>query len=194
MPYISGHTIRRMATLADADAIWGTVSPAGDFVTRLTPIIADDITATLGAGGAGIPVHGSLGHELPSTGLTGQRDLIAAIGIVGHDQVLQHQRGDVDGKSTVRQQTECLTETAPIGIDQPEDDGLAAYAWVLQGEPLIVAQVGVAFGEAVGSDCRTLADHIGAAGSGQGASIADVLVLEVHLALGDKVAGGTDLS
>ncbi len=90
-------------------------------------------------------------------------------------------------------------------IDGGDGDGFGGGRGVLDGQPLVIAQVGVALGEAVGAHgCRShLPQHIGAACGERRASIPHVRVAKVHLALdrdlgtagsdlgGDRLRGGT---
>src|SRR5579875_4221696 len=64
-------------------------------------------------------------------------------------QCLQDQRGDVLGKTTVRRYRELGGVGASITVDEYHLNSCIRRGGVLDGEPLIIADVVVAFGEAV---------------------------------------------
>ena len=157
--------------------------------------VAENIGATLGAGRAGIPVHGSFGDKGSCGGLHDQGDLVAFEGVIGHNQVLQHQRGDIKGEATMGQDAVLPVEGPAIRIEQGDGEGFGRSRGVLQGKPLVVADISIALGKTGGTHARhRFPEHIGATHGGETAPIGHMAVVEVHLPLRKEGTAAADIS
>ena len=133
----------------------------------------------------------------PLLDCTAMRDLIARVAIAPMEHMLLHNRHHVHRGTAMPHHLLCegVDRADPIG--DRHIDRLGIGGRVLDGQPLVIAQIGVAFRKAVvahGSRSH-LSEHIGAAHRLHRASIARVAVAKVHLALHRNLrARGGDLS
>ena len=109
--------------------------------------IANDITATLGP--RGIPVHRPFYHEGSVARLHRHRDLIALVAVASMEHMLLHHRHHVHRVAAVSHHLhrKGVDRAHPIGDRHIHRFGGGRR--VLDGQPLVIAQVGVAFREAV---------------------------------------------
>src|SRR5579885_3071364 len=81
-----------------------------------------------------------------------------------------------------------------LAVDQRYPDGFRVGGRVLDGQPLVVANVAIAFGKAVVAHAgrARLTNDIGAALGSEAAAIAVVRVVEEHLAFDHDLCSGRD--
>ncbi len=112
--------------------------------------------------------------------------------------MLQHDGHDIGGGPAMAHHVHAEGVDFALLVEQRDVDAFSRGAGVLQRQPLVIAHLGVALGEAVeaGGGRSHLADDIGAPNPGEQAPIAAALVVvgEEHLALGyDAGSRGGDL-
>ena len=116
--------------------------------------VTNDITSTMckkGGDTTGIPIHRALSHEDRAiASLHSHRDGIARVACTRIEDLL-HQGIDILGEATIGMYRESSRRGLSAAIDQYHRDRLVFGGWVLDRKPLVVAGVGVAFGEAIGA-------------------------------------------
>ncbi len=165
---------------------WSQASPISNMIIYsgfLPPAIANDITTALSSGS--IPVHGPFHHKGAITRLHGHRDFIAVIAVPIVVEVLDDRCHHVHGVATMPKHRDREGVDGAHRIGDGRGDRFGVGGGILDGEPLIVAEVGVALGKAIitHGGWTDLAKHIGTTGGGERASIAHMMVSEVHLPL-----------